>query len=411
MKKFQFKTAIFIALRYLFSKKKHNMVNIISIISSVGIMAGTAALIIVLSVFNGMEKLITGSVNSFNPDFQISLKEGKSFSIDSALVKQISEIEEVVAVHEVVSDMVLLNYGDRQSLVRLKGVSTDYPKVLQLDSLLIDGDFRLQTNQIDYAVLGAVAAGVLQVNLNSSQMMKCYYPRRTKKNLINPTEAFNTRFLVPSGVFASYSHYDEEFLFCSIEFARNLMEYDGEVTSLEVKLVDKANVTRVKNKIAQFTGPNFQVKDQYEQEEMLFKTIKNEKLVVFLILSFILLMAAFNIVGTLGMLIIEKKEDVEVLKLLGASDKFIYRIFVMEGMFVSFVGGILGMLLGFIVCFIQQTFHVIKIGGGTGNYIINYYPVQMSGMDFLIVLLTVVIISYLASRLPSGKVTRLISAK
>lgn len=371
-------------------------------------MVSTAALIIVLSVFNGMEKMITESVNSFNPDIKITPKIGKTFVMDYATMEQIRKIKGVEKVHEVVSDLVLIHYDDRQSLLQLKGVENNYSSDLQIDTLLIDGEFVPSNIENHYAVLGAVVAGELQLNLNSSALIKCYYPRRTKKNFANPIDAFNTRYLTPSGVFLSYTQYDKEYLFCSIDFAREIMEYKNEITSLELKLARHKDGKQVKSQIRKLLGDTFLVQDQFEQEELLFKTIKSEKVVVFAILSFILLVAAFNIIGTLGMLIIEKKEDIQILKLLGANDQLIYQIFVFEGVFVSFIGGILGMCIGFIVCFLQQTFHLIEMGE---NYIINYYPVQMLGRDFLIVLFTVVIISYIASRFPARRVTRLISAK
>lgn len=408
MKKSNLYVVFHIAFRYLFSKKKHHIVNILTIISSVGIMVSTAALIIVLSVFNGMEKLVTESVNSFNPDIKISPKIGKTFLIDSTLLTGIKEIKGVATVDEVVSDAVLLSYNERQTLLRLKGVENDYFSRQRIDSILIDGDFKASDSLFHYAVLGAIVAGELQVNLNSLEMVKCYYPRRTKKHLLHPTEAFTTHYLLPSGVFRSYTQYDKEYAFCSIDFVRELMEYDKEITALEVKIADKKHLTQVKTAIGKLLGDEFVIQDQFEQEELLFKTIKNEKLVVFAILSFILLVAAFNIIGTLGMLIIEKKEDIQILKFLGAKDTMIYRIFVLEGIFVSFIGGLLGMLIGFIICFLQQTFHLIELGE---NYIISYYPVQMSGSDFLIVLLTVVMISYLASRFPAMRVTRLLAKK
>jgi ABC-type lipoprotein release transport system permease subunit len=388
------------------------MVNIISIISMLGIMISTAALIIILSVFNGMEDLVTKSINSFNPDLKVTIKEGKVFTIDSTLLLQLESLQEVQSVDVVVEDMLLLSYGERQALARLKGCNQNYISVNQIDTLLIDGAFKFNNNsEFDEAVLGAELAAILQINLNSPEFLKCYYPRRLKKNFANPTEAFTTLYLAPLGVFASYTQYDKEYIFCPISFARQLMSYNDEITSIEIKLNSSKELKVAKQKIENILGSQYSVQNKFEQEELLFKTIKNEKLVIFSILTFILFLATFNIVGSLGMLIIEKKEDVAILKFLGASNKLIRHIFLLEGLFISIVGGLLGMVIGFILCFLQQQFHIVKLGNETSNYIISHYPVQMSGIDFLFVLLTVVTISFLASWLPTRKITHRLTLK
>lgn len=393
------KTAFYVALRYLFSKKKHNIINVVAIISTLGIMASAAALIIVLSVFNGMETLIAGSFNTFNPDFTITASEGKSFAVDSFPKQEILAISGVASVQEVVSDMTLVTYDEKQMLVRLKGVAPSYPASRKWEKLAIDGTFDLSYQQNDYAVIGAIAAGMLQVNLNSMERITFYYPKRTKKNLANPADAFNKRMLPISGVFSTNTAYDEQYVFCSIDFARDLMHYEGEVTSMEVLLNGSKDYRAVQQNLEKLLGDRFVVKNQYQQEALLFKTMKSEKLIIFFILAFILIVAIFNIIGTLGMLIVEKKTDISVLQSLGADHSLIRQVFIWEGLLISMLGGLIGMVIGFVVCWAQQTFHLITFGSAEANYVVSYYPVAMSWTDFLVVFLSVVVVSLITSLL------------
>lgn len=401
MKKSDIKTAFFIARRYLFSRKKHNIINIISIISTIGITVSTAALIIVLSVFNGMDGLVKESFNSFNPDLKITAMYGKSFASDTFPIQEISAIKGVKAVHEVVSDLSLITYQNKQVLVTLKGVDQSYIATNNMQHLLIDGTFELGSDPLYYGIPGAVSAGLLQINLNSPEMMHIYYPKRGRKNFVNSADAFNKRYLLPVGVFASNTKYDEDHVFCNIAFARELMDYEGRVTSIEVVLTNEKELASCQKAIEKIVGDQYLVQNRYQQEELLFKTIKTEKLIIFFILSFILLVAAFNIIGSLGMLIVEKKDDVQVLNSLGASSKLIRNIFMLEGMLISFFGGLIGMFAGALICFLQETFHIIKLGNGEGSYIIDHYPVAMQASDFAIVLCTIIVISLFASWIPT----------
>ena len=397
------KTAFFISMRYLFSKKKHNIINVLSIVSMLGIAVSSAALIVVLSVFNGMQEMIGGWFNAFNPDFEITLVEGKSFAVDSFPKAEIAALPEVSSVCDVVSDMVLTTYQDRQELLRIKGVEHGYVKQNNYEDMLIDGTFDLYRGRQACAILGTGVAGKLLIHLNAYDRMKLYYPKRTKKNLANPAEAFNTEFLFPTGVFCTNTSYDQEYVFCPIEFARALMQYEDEATSMEVLLKEDADVDKVQQKIQQIVGDKFKIQNKYQQEASLFKTMQSEKLIIYVILAFILLVAAFNIIGSLGMLILEKQRDTAVLNSMGAPKKLIQRIFLYEGMSISTIGGVGGMVLGAVVCLLQQTFHIVKLGGADGNYIIPYYPVQMHWADFGAVLLTVLVISLLTSILPARK--------
>lgn len=400
MKSNSFQTARFIGLRYLFSPKKHHAINVISIISMIGIMVSSAALIIVLSVFNGMEGLVRSSFNSFNPDYQILPKEGKVFATDTFPMAELQKLKSVQEVFEVVSDMTLMTYNEKQLLVSVKGVSPDYLHSMGIDSLLIDGNATLQYSEGPAAVMGAIAAGNIQLNLHSPEQLKVYYPKRLLKNLANPSKAFNIDYVIPAGVFASYTEYDEKYVFVPLDFARSIMNYENEVTSIELKLKNPKDYAKIRTSIEKVLGENYILKDKYQQEESLYKTMKSEKLMVFVILAFILVVAGFNMIGTLSMLIIEKKDDLSVLYAMGARKSLVRKIFLVQGGFISLLGGLAGLLIGLLVCFLQMKFHIVGLGDGSSGYLINYYPVQIEWLDFAFVLLTILIISLITSYIP-----------
>lgn len=400
MKSNSFQTARFIGLRYLFSPKKHHAINVISIISMIGIMVSSAALIIVLSVFNGMEGLVRSSFNSFNPDYQILPKEGKVFATDTFPMAELQKLEGVQAVFEVVSDMTLMTYNEKQLLVSVKGVAPDYLHSTGIDSLLIDGNATLQYSEGPAAVMGAIAAGNIQLNMHSPEQLKVYYPKRLLKNLSDPARAFNIDYVIPAGVFASYTEYDEKYVFVPLDFARSIMNYENEVTSIELKLKNPKDYTKIRASIEKVLGENYILKDKYQQEESLYKTMESEKLMVFVILAFILVVAGFNMIGTLSMLIIEKKDDLSVLYAMGARKSLVRKIFMVQGGFISLLGGMAGLFIGLLVCFLQMKFHIVGLGDGSSGYLINYYPVQLEWLDFVLVLLTILIISIITSYIP-----------
>lgn len=391
------KAALLIAWRYLFSKKKHNIINIISIISAIGIIVSSAALVIVLSVFNGMEKLVLDSFNRFNPELEITPKQGKAIYTDSIPLKHIKELNDVLAVYEVVSDLTLASYGDYQILTHFKGVPESYPTTTNINELTYDGIFELKNAPAPTIVLGATVAGMLRLNLNSLEGIQLYYPKRLKKNLSTATESFNTQYFKPSGVFLTNTIYDKDYVFIPIETAKALCNYEQQISSIEIFLHPHTSTKEVQKNIEKLIGPNYNIKNQYQQEEDLFRTMKSEKLIIFFILSLIIIMAAFNIIGVIGMMIVEKEKDIAILHTLGANQKFIHKIFLFEGAFVSFLGGLLGILLGFIICLLQDYFHIVTLGDGSNNYIIDYYPVAMQGQDFLIVFLAIIAVSLFAS--------------
>ena len=397
-------TSFFIALRYLFSTKKNNIINIISIISVLGVMASTAALVIVLSVFNGMQDLVVSNFNRFNPPLKVEAKEGKGFSNDNLGYEnpdvgfemgKLGEIEGVKAVEHVVSDLVLVTYNDKQILATLYGVSESFRELSGLDETIIDGSFDIGAK--NGIVFGAGVSGLLGIDLNEFELVKLYYPKRNKKNFINPADAFQTCYTRPVGVFASYTQYDENTMFVSEKLAKELFDYDTEISFIAIYLDENAKLEKVQKKVTQWMGDDFTVKNQMQQEELLFKTIHGENLIVYLILGFVFLIATFNITGILVMLILEKKQDISILHTLGASKALVKKIFLIVGAMIGTFGGFLGMCIGLIFCLIQQCFGVISFGNTESSFIITAYPVSISLIDFIVVFLIVITISLLTS--------------
>jgi lipoprotein-releasing system permease protein len=390
-------TSFFIALRYLFSPKKHNVINIISIISVLGIMASSAALVIVLSVFNGLQDLVISNFNRFNPPLKIEIKEGKVFSLEDApfSIRDLENVEGVKAVEQVLSDLVLVAYNDKQTLVTMFGVSENYPELSGLAEMTIDGDF--DTNTENGVVFGAGVAGLLSVEIYDYTPVKLYYPKRTKKHFINPMDAFQMCYARPIGVFASYTNYDESTLLAPKKLAQEIFDYDTEISFIAIYLDKNAKLKKVQKKITQITGDNFVVHNQMQQEALLFKTIQGENLIVYLILGFIFIIATFNIMAMLGMLIIEKRLDISVLHTLGASKALLKKIFLIVGAMIGIFGSFLGICIGLIFCLLQQYFEIISFGNAESSYIISAYPVSISLLDFLVVFCLSIAISLLTS--------------
>jgi len=361
-------------------------------------MASTAALIIVLSVFNGMQELVVNNFNRFNPPLKIEAKEGKVFSIEDAQfsIFNLENVKGVKAVEQVLSDLILVTYNDKQTLTTLYGVSESYPGLSGLAAMTIDGDFDTDTQ--NGMVFGAGIAGLLSIELHDYVPAKLYYPKRTKRNFVNPMEAFQMHYARPIGVFASYTPYDENSVFASITLAKELFEYDTEISYIAIYLDENASLQKVQKKIVQMVGDEFTVSNQMQQEALLFKTIKVENLIAYLILGFIFLIAAFNIIGILGMLIIEKKQDISILHTLGASKALLKKVFLMVGAMIGIFGGFLGMCIGLICCLAQQHFEIITLGSAE-SYIVTAYPVSIAPKDFVIVFFLVVLISLLTSGL------------
>jgi len=362
-------------------------------------MASTAALIIVLSAFNGIQEFVVSNFNRFNPPLKIEAKEGKIISDNEFRVSgfELENVDGVKAVEPVISDMALVTYNEKQILSTVYGVSERYPVLSGLDATTIDGTF--DTGTENGLVFGAGIAGLLGIELNDFVPIKLYYPKRNKKNLANPMDAFQMCYAFPVGVFASYTPYDENALFLPISLAKELLDYDNEVSYIAIYLDDEATNEKVQKKLIQAVGDDFIVQNQMQQEALMFKTIKSENLVVYLILGFIFVIATFNIMGILGMLIIEKKQDISILHTLGASKAFLKKIFIIVGSMIGITGGLSGMCIGLICCLIQLRFGVITLGNAESNFSISAYPVSLDIKDFIIVFPIVILISLLSSRL------------
>jgi lipoprotein-releasing system permease protein len=396
----------YIAKRYLLAKKTRNAINIISAISVGGVMVGTMALVIVLSVFNGFDKVIKSLISSFDPDLKIKIVQGKTFNPEDAQKEKLLDLDGVFGISEVLEENTLLRYDERQYIATMKGVDDNYVKVTGIDSMIIDGDFVLENNGQARAVLGQGIAYFLRIGLTFTNPLLIYVPERTEKiNFINPTEAFNKYALYPSGIFSIEQEYDAKYVILPIHIVRNLLNYNNnEVTALEVKISPDANPDNVKENIKQLLGNTFEVKTRFEQNEVFYRIMKSEKWAIFMILTLIILVASFNIIGSLTMLIIDKKDDIATLGSLGANSTLIKRIFLFEGWLISITGSFLGIILGTGIALIQEKFGLIRLGG-TGSFVIDAYPVDIQFTDIILVWITVLSIGYLSAIYPVSKIS------
>ena len=393
------------ARRYLVSKKSSNAINIISWISAAGIFVGSLGLILVLSVFNGFEGLVISLYNTFNPDFVIEVKEGKSFAPDSSLIRKLGAIEGVRAVSRVIEENALLTYGDQQYIATVKGVENNYGTISGIDSSMYEGTFVLQHGNEEFAVLGVGVEQSLGINYEDPfGFVTIYIPRKGTSAVVNPEDAFNREIIKPAGSFAIQSEFDSKYVLVPIDFARRLTGYSNEVSSVELALLPGAAGAQVQEMIQSVMGPGYTVKNRLQQNETLYKIMRTEKWAVYAILTFILIVAAFNIIGSLTMLVIEKKKDISILKTMGAGEPLIRRIFLSEGMLLSFIGCGLGFLVAVILILIQQHFEILKIGGG--SFVIDAYPVIMKPGDFALVFATVMLIGMAAAWFPSARAAK-----
>ena len=389
-----------IARRYLFSKKSHNAINIISGISASGVAIGTMALVCVLSVFNGFETLISDMFSAFDPDLKITLAQGKTFNVNSNEFSEIRKLKSVAYFTEVIEENALLRFKDKQMPATIKGVSDDFEKMTRIDSIMYDGEFQLYDGAFERAVPGIGVASILGLGAHFIDPLYIYAPKRTTNiNLLRPENSFNQLGTFVSGIFAVQQlQYDDHYVLVSIGLARELFEYDkNTVSAVELKLADGADSDNVQKQIQTIVGDRFQVKNRYQQQESFFKIMKIEKWITYLILCFILLIASFNIIGSLSMLIIDKKADIMTLRNLGANNQTIKRIFLFEGWMISAVGAIVGIGLGAGLCLLQEIFGFLKLGSG---YVVEAYPVVTNIMDMLLVFVTVLIMGFLAAYYP-----------
>jgi len=400
---------LFIAKRYLISKKSQNAINIISYISIAGIVIGTTALITILSVFNGFDSLVKSLFNSFNPDLKISPVGGKTFLRDSSLIAKIKSVDGVLYLSETVEENILMEYEDKQHIGIIKGVDKNFVNVSGIDTMMAEGEFVLMKGQRNVAMVGAGVAYALSIGIQKIDPLIFYIPKKDFKlsfSLDPDFQAFNRFAIMAEGVFAIHQDFDSKYVFVPLDFACKLLEYTNQRSSLEIKLkssLSQRQKDKIKEKLRAFAGKDFTVKDRYEQQEFIFRIMRSEKWMIFLILTFILAIASFNVMGSLSMLILEKKQDINTLKSMGASKKLISRIFLSEGIIVAFIGAVLGLFLGTLICLLQIHFHLISFPGGS---IIKSYPVDIQWLDYFFVFVTVILIGFLAALYPVKLLTR-----
>jgi len=391
----------YIARRYLVAKRSHNLINIIAVISVAGVAIGAAALVIVLSVFNGFDRLVVSLFSSFNPDIRITAARGKTFDIRTAPVERIRHIPGVIHIADVIEEDALMKYRDNQAIVTLKGVSEEFTQMSGLDSMVTEGSFRLQDGDRDFAVLGYGVAASLNANLNDvTDPVSVWVPRRDATFAGGMEDAFRTEVIFPSGFFQVQYEYDVKYALMPFRFVQRLLDYEFERTALEIGLAKGTDREEVQRQIAKAAGPGFLVRNRYQQQEVLFQVMVSEKNYVFLILTLILIIATFNVIGTLSMLILEKKRDIAVLASMGANRRTIRRIFLFEGTLISLTGAVAGLLIGAVVCWIQLRFGVVRLGSAESSFVVSAYPVYMKAADFLLVFGTVMVTGLLAAAYP-----------
>lgn len=396
---------LYISKRYLIAKKSKNVINIISLISIIGVTVGTAALIIVLSAFNGLDSLLKSMNDSFDPDLKILPATGKVFSLDDPKFEKVRNHEAILDIAETLQENALLRYDDQQYIATVKGVSDNFQNVTGVDSMLYVGDFILKHNNQPYAIVGQGVAYFLSLNLNYIDPIVIYVPRRDAKISLNPQQAFNRNYIFPSAIFAIQQEFDTKYILVPLDYAQNLFDYDNRVSALEIKLKQGYNTDKIQEQIQKMMGSDYEVKNRYQLHEAFYKIMKSEKFYIFLILTFILIVASFNIIGSLTMLIIDKKEDISTFRSLGANLTTIRKIFLAEGWLITIVGAAFGLILGFVVCWIQIKFELIKLGN-SGSFIVDAYPIKLIWTDFLLIFLTVITIGYVAAWYPVRYITK-----
>lgn len=398
--------SFYIARRYLLGKKSQNAINIISGISVLGITTGTMALVIVLSVFNGFDSIVKSLYNTFDPELKISAVEGKTFYPDPSKIQAIQSLPGVAVLSEVLEENVLLLYNDKQHIATVKGVDEAFGDVSGLDSMIYDGEMKLKDRNRAYTVVGQGVAINLGIGLSFIDPLFIYtIDRKAKINMSQPEESIRRDFIYPSGIFAIEQDYDSRYIICPIDYVRELLSYQGEVTHLELKLDPSFPAEEVQKEIQTLLGEEFLVKNREQQNELFYKVMRSEKWAIFLILTFILIIASFNIIGSLSMLIIDKKKDILTLRNMGAGKKLIKRIFLVEGWLISLFGSISGIFLGTAISWVQQRFGVIKLTGN-GSFIIDAYPVQIELLDIGLIWITVLFIGLIAARYPVQQISK-----
>ena len=390
----------YIARRYLFSKKSTHAINVISAISAVGVAVATMALIVTLSVFNGFHDLVATFFTSFDPQIEVVPAQGKTAPADDPVLQKIRQMPQVEVATECLKDQALAIYRGKQTMVTLMGVDNSFEQVSRIDEILYgEGAFILHAANLNFGIVGARLAETLGMNANWDGSLLIYAPRKTGQlDMATPSDGFVVDSLIsPGSVFmVKQGKYDRDHVLAPISFARSLFEQQGMLSSLQIRLKNGSDLDEVKNEMKTIAGDKYRVLDRYEQQEDTFRIMKVEKFIAYIFLTFILIVASFNIIGSISMLIIDKKNDVVTLRNLGATDKQIKRIFLFEGRLISFLGAMAGLLLGLLLCLLQQQVGLVALGQSSGTFVVDAYPVSVHPEDVVAVFVTVVVVGFLA---------------
>ena len=398
-----------IARRYLFSKKSHNAINWISGIACTGIAIATMAMVVVLSVFNGFHDLLSGLYTTFDPELKVTPVKGKYAAADDPTLQRMKACPNVKAATETVEDNALILFKGHPTVITLKGVDDNYPRTSSIKSILFTADggfYRLHSGTTEYAIPGSGLA-VQMGGVDYGELQICA-PRQGRIVIENPSESFNAEMVSSPGVVFNVNQrkYDEHYMLTSLQLAQRLFEHDGQITSLELALKDHSQLQQTKQQLLRLAKGRYTVQDRLEQQEGIFSIMQIEKLLAWAFLTFILLIACFNIISSVSMLIIEKRQDVQTLHHLGLSQPAITRIFLYEGRIISLIGGIVGVFLGLLLCLLQQQFGIIKLGSTESSFIVNAYPVSVKLLDIVGILLTAIIVGFAATWYPVNYVSK-----
>jgi lipoprotein-releasing system permease protein len=393
------------ALRYIFSKKSTNAINVITWVSMSGMAVGAFALIVVLSVFNGFEGLVLSLYNSFYPDIEITATRGKTFEENPVIAGKIMHLPYVQAMSMVLEENAYLEYGEQAQIGTIKGVDQHYNDVTIVNKYVRHGSFLLKDSSYNYAVLGANISSPLNVNIDRSvEPLRITVPRRGVKNAILPEDQFTTMPAIPSGIFSIQQEFDSKYVFVSLAFAQELLGLGNRISGYEIKLKKEGDINLAKKEIAALAGPDFKIKNRYEQRAETYRVMLVERWVTTAILAFILLIISFNIIGSLSMLVLEKARDISILKAMGAQAKLVERIYLMNGMFASLIGAGIGLAAGYALCLLQIKFHFLKLtNGDDSSFVIDYYPVELKAMDAVVTVVIILTVSLLAAYFPSRR--------
>lgn len=390
----------YIARRYLFSKKSTHAINVISAISVIGVAVASMALVVTLSVFNGFHDMVANLFTQMDPQLKVTPVKGKTAPADDPILIKIRQLPDVEVATECLEDQALASYHDRQLMVKVKGVQDNFDSLTHIREILDgEGTFELHAADMNYGIPGLGVAYQLGLGYKFDTPLKIYAPKREGQlDMANPTEGFVEDELFSPGVIFSVKQgkYDKNYILTSLQFTRNLFAQDGMLSSLELRLKPGSDFEAVKQQMRQLAGNKYNVLDRYEQQEDTFRIMKIEKFIAYVFLTFILMIACFNIIGSLSMLIIDKKDDVVTLRNLGASDHHITRIFLFEGRMISVIGAVIGIAVGLLLCWIQQQYGVVRLGSSEGAFIVDAYPVSVHPQDIVIILLTVIVVGFLS---------------